>query len=245
MIIGIDGNEANVKNRVGSGTYAFELIKQFHSLKDNHHFVILLKNPPLPDLPKETENFNYKVFGPKRLWTQFALPLKLTFGVKPDVFFSTAHYLPRFLPLSCPLVVTIHDLSFLHFPEMFKKSDLYQLTFGTKASIQKAAHIIAVSQTTKDDIVKSYKIDPSKIAVTYEGYNKERFKPQITTRSDLVNKKYGIKGEYIIFVGTLQPRKNLEKLLEAFKVLVDSSQFTVHSKNTSTSQKYGTGGGQE
>src|SRR5258706_12893874 len=137
MLIGIDGNEANVQNRVGSGQYAFELLKQF--AKDRtHEFLIYLKDKPLPDLP---ENLHYKVFGPSKFWTQFALPLKLTLGLKPDVFFSPAHYGPRFSLV--PYVVTIHDLSYLHFPELFKKNDLYQLTSWSRYSILSSAHIIS------------------------------------------------------------------------------------------------------
>src|SRR3972149_7961655 len=241
MIIGVDGNEANVKNRVGSGKYAYELLQQFAkissysssdlvrlgsreaSLKVSSRqartikFLIHLKQPPLPDLPKESENFKYKVFGPKKLWTQFALPINLMFGRRPDVFFSMAHYGPRFSKV--PYVVTIHDLSYLHYPELFKKSDLLQLRSWTKYSVQNATHIIAVSQTTKDDIVKNYHVDPAKITVTYEGYDQSRIKPQSESQINRMKKKYQIDGNYIIFVGTLQPRKNLERLIEAFEKL--------------------------
>lgn len=283
MRIGIDGNEANVKQRVGSGQYAFELLKQFAKISNYSSsesnanrtsrevtakniivskessrqappeagqartikFLVYLKETPLPDLPKESENFKYKVFGPKKLWTQFALPIRLTFGLpreakalwgkKPDVFFSMAHYGPRFSKV--PYVVTIHDLSYLHFPEMFKKNDLYQLTSWSKYSIKNAAHIIAVSQTTKEDIVKNYNIDPSKITVTYEGYDKDRFNPQSKSKGESVKRKYKIVGNYIIFVGTLQPRKNLERLLDAFKILVQSSQSTVNRKGETVNRE--------
>lgn len=229
MLIGIDGNEANVKNRVGSGQYAFELLKQFHSLSlrpaswrgSNLEFIVYLKDQPLEDLPNQSANFKYQIFGPKKLWTQFALPVKLSFRKKADVFFSMAHYGPRFSRV--PYVVTIHDLSYLHFPEMFKKNDLYQLTSWSKYSIKNAAHIIAVSRKTKEDIVKNYKVLPSKISVTYEGYDKERFKPQSKPIIYRVKKKYAVKGDYIIFVGTLQPRKNLERLIEAFSQLIRTS----------------------
>lgn len=217
MVIGIDGNEANVGERVGSGQYAFELLGQFAKVK-KHQFVIYLKDSPLSNLPRETDNFKYKIFGPRKLWTQFALPLKLTFGSKPDVFFSMAHYGPRFSKI--PYVVTIHDLSYLQYPEMFRKNDLYQLTSWTKYSVKNAAHIIAVSKTTKDDIIKNYQVAPSKITVTYEGYDKDRFKSQPKTKSDLVKNKYGVKSDYILFVGTLQPRKNLERLIEAFRQVI-------------------------
>ncbi|MDO8487539.1 MAG: glycosyltransferase family 1 protein [Candidatus Curtissbacteria bacterium] len=230
MLIGVDGNEANVKNRVGSGQYTFELLKQFALLSRHPEpirpegsrprrlvsgsdlkFVIYLKDKPLPDFPK---NLDYKVFGPKKFWTQFALPLNLTFGQKPDVFLSPAHYGPRFSRV--PYIVTIHDLSYLHFPELFKKNDLYQLTSWSKYSIENSAHIIAVSQSTKDDIIKNYDVQPSKITVTYEGYDKGRFKPQPRNAIDKIKKKYKIAGDYVIFVGTLQPRKNIERLIKAF-----------------------------
>jgi len=216
MLIGLDGNEANVENRVGSGVYAFELLKEL-SKNTKHSFVIYLKEKPLPDLPKESPNFNYKIFGPKKFWTQFALPIRLAFGKKVDVFFSMGHYGPRFSKV--PYIVTIFDLSYLHFPEMFKKGDLYQLTNWSKYSIQKADHVIAISKSTKDDIVKSYDIEPSKINVTYMGFDDKRFKPQTKIRTDPIRKKFKIKGGYIIFVGTLQPRKNIERLIEAFSII--------------------------
>ncbi len=221
MIIAVDGNEANVKNRVGSGQYTFELLKQFSKDK-SHRFIIYLKDEPQSDLPK---NLDYKVFGPKKFWTQFALPLSLTFGPKPDVFFSPAHYGPRFSRV--PYVVTIHDLSYLHFPELFKKNDLYQLTSWSKYSIENSAHIIAVSQTTKDDIVKYYKVSPSKITVIHEGYDRDRFKPQPKNTIDKIKKKYKIMGDYIFFVGTLQPRKNIERLIEAFAKLIGNWKLEI------------------
>lgn len=221
MLIGIDGNEANAVNRVGSGKYAFELLREFSKNK-KHRFSIYLKGKPLPDLPEETSNFQYKVFGPKKLWTQLALPLNLFFGEKPDVFFSTAHYGPRFSKV--PYVVTIHDLSYLHFPEHFKKNDLYQLTNWSKYSISNSKHIIVPSSSTKSDIVKNYKIKPSKITVTYEGYDRSRFKPQQKSTIEKIKAKYKIKGDYIVYVGTLQPRKNIERLIEAFAQIIFNVQ---------------------
>src|SRR3989344_8152781 len=210
MKIGLDGNEANIENRVGSGKYAHELIKQFSQNK-KYEFEVFLKQIPLSDLPKESENFKYKVFGPKFLWTQFALPIHLTFGSRPDIFFSMSHYGPRFSPV--PYVVTIFDLSYIHYPGLFNKGDLYQLTNWTKYSIKSAKHIFAISKSTKDDIIKNYGVDPSKITVTYIGYDKNLFKPQPKDRIQKVKRVYKIKEDYLIFVGTLQPRKNVERLI--------------------------------
>lgn len=218
MLIGIDGNEANVKNRVGSGKYAIELIREFSKLKAPQ-FEIFLKNTPLPDLPAPSKTFKYKIFGPKKFWTQFALPIRLTFGKKPDVFFSMAHYGPRFSKI--PYIVTIHDLSYLHFPELFRKEDLLQLTNWSKYSIEKSAHIIVPSKSTKDDIVKNYGVRPDKITVTYEGYNSDLFKPASKQNVQKAKQKYKIAGEYLIFIGTLQPRKNIVRLIEAFSKMAD------------------------
>lgn len=221
MLIGVDGNEANVKNRVGSGQYTLELLKQFAN-DGSKQFEIFLKDKPLEDLPNETKNFTYKVIGPKKFWTQFALSINLTFKKNLDVFFSPAHYGPRFSRI--PYVVTIHDLSYLHFPELFKKNDLYQLTNWSAYSIKDSANVIVPSQSTKDDILKNYEIKSSKITVTHEGYDKTRFKPQPKAAVEKTKSKYKIKGDYIILVGTLQPRKNIERLIESFNLLVTNNQ---------------------
>lgn len=230
MNIGLDGNEANVKNRVGSGQYAASMLTEFAKVK-NHNFIVYLKEKPLAYLPKETSNFRYKVFGPKKLWTQFALPLKLTFGTKPDIFFTLGHYGPRFSKI--PFIVTIFDLSYIHYPNLFNKNDLYQLVNWSKYSIQKAKHILAISNSTKDDIIKHYKINPSKISVTYMGYDQKTFKPQSESRIDKAKTKYKIKGDYIVFVGTLQPRKNIENLIDVFNQIhksVDNLSLVIIGK---------------
>ncbi len=220
MIIGIDGNEANIKNRVGVGRYAFELLKQFgKNQKSNVKYQIYLKEKPLPDLPIESENWKYKVIGPKKFWTQIGLPFDLFFEKeKPDVFFTPTHYAPRFS--TCPRVISIMDLSFLKYPEMFKKNDLWQLKSWTGYSVKKAAKILTISQSSKNDIIDYYRVPEDKVIVTYPGFNK------IKDNMVHVPKKYGIEGEYILSVGTIQPRKNYEKLIEAFSTL-DPNPYTL------------------
>ena len=131
------------------------------------------------------------------------------------------HYGPFFSRI--PYVVTIFDLSYLHFPELFKKDDLYQLTNWSKRSIEKSKHIFAISESTKDDIIKNYNVPQSKISVTYMGYD-SKFKPQQASIIRSVKQKYKISGDYIIFVGTLQPRKNIIRLIEAFSNLYQDNK---------------------
>lgn len=203
MKIAIDGYEANVAQRVGSSQVAFELLKAFEKLDHQDKYTIFLPSVPLSDLPKERAGWKYQVLKPKRLWTYFTLPVVLFLrGRKFDLIFSPTHYIPRFSPIK--RIATIFDLSFLHFPDMFTKKDLWQLTNWTKFSAQNADHIITISNFSKQDIINQYKIDKNKITVAYPGYDNEIFK-----------KKNSKIGNYIIYIGTIQPRKNLIRLMEA------------------------------
>lgn len=203
MKIWIDGYEANIEQRLGSSQVAFELLKSLEKIDSKNDYTILLPSPPLGDLPKERVGWKYKILKPKRLWTRIALPLALyTARKKPDLIFSPTHYIPRFSPVK--RIVTIFDLSFLHFPDMFTKKDLWQLKNWTKFSVENAEHIITISNFSKQDIISQYKIDKNKITVAYPGYNTDKFKTS--------SKKAG---NYIIYIGTIQPRKNLIRLMEA------------------------------
>lgn len=219
MVIGIDGNEANIKNRVGSGVYAFEVLRHLYQVDQKNIYKIYLKEKPIADLPPAKTNWQYLNFGPKKLWTQIALPLKLLVGrLKPDVFFTPGHYAPRFSNI--PQVITIFDLSFIRFPKMFQKKDLYQLTNWTKYSVYKSDAIITISAFSKKEIVDYYQIDPQKVHVIYPGYDQDLFKPVKNQKlTQDINRKYKINKDYLLFVGTIQPRKNLTKLIEAFKLL--------------------------
>jgi len=230
MIIGIDGNEANIEKKVGVGRYAYEVLSQLANFPiANCKFVIYLKDKPLPDLPKEADWWKYEVFGPKKLWTQVGLPLRLWWerftGKAPDVFFTPSHYAPRFSP--CPRVISIMDLSYLHFPEMFRKQDLYQLKNWTAYSVRKAVKILTISKASKDDIIEYYKVPREKVVVTYPG-SMTNIKYQISNIKK-IKEKYKIKGDYILSVGTIQPRKNYPRLIEAFSKLVSSRKYKILS----------------
>lgn len=226
MVIGIDANEANVEKKVGISEYVFELLLQFKQLTVNNlQFTIYLKDKPNEDLPTEANNWHYSVFGPKKMWTQLALPIKLhTERIKPDVFFSPGHYAPRFSPV--PRVISIMDLAFFHFPEYFTKKDLAQLHSWTRYSVKKAKAIITISQASKDDIIKLYQIPGDRIHVVYPGIKETTtLTPHIYPMNELTA-KYGISDNYLLFVGTLQPRKNIARLIEAFAILRKKKDFS-------------------
>lgn len=216
MKIWIDGYEANVQNRVGSGQYALEILGNLWKIDQKNDYTTLLPGKPLDDLPKERPGWQYKILKPDKFKTWLAIPLALYLAKKkPDVFFSPTHYIPRFSPVK--RICTIFDLSFVHFPELFKKIDLWQLKLWTEYSIKNSHKILAISNFTKQDIIENYGISPDKVIVTHLGYDKNIFKS--VKDEKIINQvlnKYHVKRPYIIYIGTIQPRKNLIRLMEAY-----------------------------
>lgn len=227
--IWIDGYEANVAQRVGSGQVAFELLKNIENLDKENEYTVLLQGKPLSDLPTPRPNWRYKILKPVKFWTRIVIPAYYAFAKnKPDVILSPTHYIPSFI--KAKRVSIIFDLSFLRFPEMFKKGDLYKLTNWTKYSAKQSSHIITISQSSKKDILKFYEVPESKITVSYPGYNNEVFKPVKDIKViDSLKEKYKISGDYIIYIGTIQPRKNLIKLIRALKQ-IDNCKLVIAGK---------------
>lgn len=214
MKIALVGYEANIKNRVGSNRYVFELLWALWREDEKNEYIIFLPNPPLDDLPPERENWQYKIKGPRKLWNIFGLSLALlTEKPKPEVIFVPGHYAPPFLP--APLIISIMDLGYLRFPSHFTRLIYWKLKFWTEFSLKKATHIFTISQSTKRDIINFYKISSEKITVVYPGINKKFEVLDILK----IKNKYKIKGKYLLFVSTLKPSKNIEGLLEAFKLI--------------------------
>jgi len=230
ITIGVDGNEANVPNRVGVSVYTYEMLKYFESVsKATHQFVVYLRKPAMPELPKETAFFRYQVVKPDFIWSQISLPVHLFMNRKPDAFFSPAHYAPRVSPI--PTIVTIHDLAYKFFPNEFLSSDLYKLNKWTEYSVKKATKVICVSNHTQTDLLKLYPEATSKTTVVLNGYRKRSRRSIKSVKSPTSPAAGGIRGAgiksnsnipYILFVGTIQPRKNITTLIEAFESFVES-----------------------
>lgn len=217
MLIGVDGNEANVKEKVGVSWYVFNLLKEF-ALKANSktRFKIFLKDKPDSSLPAESAYFKYFIVKAKFLWSQIFLPLALFLKHRDlQVFLSPAHYAPRFSP--CRTIVIVHDLSFFYYPQDFLKRDLHKLQHWTAYSIKKAAKVIAVSQKTKSDLMFLYGLPSNKIEVIYNGFTASGLNSGRVTNLT-------VKKPYFLYIGTLQPRKNIINLILAFEKLLQKNQ---------------------
>ncbi len=233
MLIGIDGNEANIKNRVGVNQYAWELLKSMHKLiaegEKKHQVIVYLKNPPLFDMPLESNFWHYKVLSGSGLWIIRKLMIELFFSeTKPDIFLTPSHYLPPFA--SMPRVCTITDLGYLEFSGQFKKSDFWQLKYWSAWSIKVSKSVLAISESTKKDIVRHYPFASKKVYVTLLGYDSEKFNLSIS-KEDVrrVLKKYSIvntEKEYVLFLSTLKPSKNVSGLIESWsKISQEFGQY--------------------
>ena len=228
MRIGIDGNEANIKRRVGVNVYAFELLRSIYQLQTEksvkEEFTIFLKSVPLPDLPPESDFWHYQILPDRPLWVVTSLLSHLFFNYfsnkRLDLFFTPSHYAP---PLTLiPKICTIMDLGYLEFSDQFTKYDYWQLRLWSAWSILTSKRILAISKASKRDILRHYPSSQGKVTVTYPAFDKNIFN-QGTKVEKKILKKYRIQGKYILFLSTLKPSKNILGLLTAWKYI--ESQF--------------------
>ncbi len=232
--IAIDGNEANIIQRVGSNAYAYEILcalEKITAARSEIEVTVLLTHQPHEEMPAARPGWQYYTFGPSALWTQIALPIHLfTHRKEYDIFYTPGHYAPRIS--SVPYVSSVMDLAFLYFPKQFRRKDFLQLKEWTRYSVKHAQRIITISEHTKQDLVKNYHLKPQKIAVAYPAIDLETL-PKWKDKERLETfKKYHVHEPYILYVGTLQPRKNLIRLVEAFEDLVHSPQTPVKERGS-------------
>jgi glycosyltransferase involved in cell wall biosynthesis len=217
MIIGVDGNEANVEKKVGTSVYTYELLHYFqHKANEETQFIVYLRESPNDSMPQEKQFYRYEIVKGNFLWSQLFFPLYLYTHKRPDVLFCPAHYIPRACPVKT--VVTIHDLAYFYYDQEFLKKDLYQLKNWTQYAINKSSKVIAVSKATAKDIRKFYKTSDDKISIIYNGFNQVEPEKKHSTDTEKL-----IKHPYFLYVGTIQPRKNISLLIEAFNALVEEN----------------------
>ncbi len=215
------------KNRTGDETVTLQLVDNLLSVGKRNRF-FLFTDEKLPVLiseiekrfnkkKKETANFKICSVTPSRkaFWTFWSLP---KFVKKNPIDVLHVQYItPLWLPKKIKLVTTVHDISFARYPAFIAKKDLMLLKIFIPLSLKKADKIIAVSEFTKREIIKVYNIDENKIEVVYNGGATKEF---FTEASDDAIFKFKeekkLPEEFILYVGTLQPRKNIPFLLQTF-----------------------------
>jgi len=152
------------------------------------------------------------------MWEQLTLP-SLIRQRHIDVLHSPANVLPELLPRSCAGVVTLHDLAFLRFPNVLTRTRrLYHRTF-TIRSLQRATMIITVSESTKQDAAELVGIPGERLQTVYAAID-DRFSSEIGEKEIAAfRQKHGLTQEFLLYLGTLEPRKNITALIEAYAYL--------------------------
>jgi glycosyltransferase involved in cell wall biosynthesis len=240
--IGIDASRIAVAARTGTEHYTYELLAAL-ARRDRRTDYTLYCNQPPAALPPLGPNFALRRIPFPRLWTHARLSVEL-FARAPDVLFVPAHVLPLGAPLrrSTRTVVTIHDLGYLRFPEAHTRAHRFYLRLSTLWSARAATRLIAVSSATRDDLVRVARVPAAKITVVHHGLS-ERFRPvedpetivAVLERYRLRDTEKGRHGDteaplaYFLYVGTVQPRKNLVRLIEAFAQMVQANDPNVQS----------------
>jgi glycosyltransferase involved in cell wall biosynthesis len=208
--IAIDASRTTVRRVTGTEQYAIQLIRAIIRHNNQHHITLYFRDTPSSDLFPPSDHVTYKVIPFRRAWTHLRFAAAL-WRDKPDVTFVPAHTLPFAFPGRA--VVTVHDLGFKYFPEAHPSRQRLYLDWTTRYSARRASFILADSKATGDDLTTFYDISGKKIRVVYPGVEKPAIGDLETVRQ-----KYLLPERYFLFIGTLQPRKNIARLVQAYRL---------------------------
>ncbi len=235
MRIGFDAKRA-FNNRSGLGNYSRFVIDAIASNFPEHDFFLYTTKVTIDEL--KSKNLAVRTPGRvynsmKSLWRTTAIKKQLVRD-KIDVYHGLSHELPiNINRLRIKSVVTIHDLIFLRYPELFKKADRAIYFQKWKYACQVADRIIAVSEQTKSDLCSYMSIPGKKIDVVYQDCH-EQFSNDVAPDVDAMKEKYGLPNEYLLCVGTVEKRKNQEMLVRALPQLKHRDvDLVIVGKNTS------------
>ncbi len=217
--IGIDASRALSAAPTGTEGYSYHLLRALlPRLGAQYRTRLYFRDAPAPDAFPGAE---LRVIPCPRLWTHLRLSWEMA-RRPPDLLFVPAHVLPPIRPRRT--VVTIHDLGYRYFPEAHPWRQRLYLDWSTRWNARVADHILADSNATRDALVREYGIAAAKITVAYPGYDSDLAPVRDATALAAVRARYHIPGPYILFMGRLQPRKNLARLLDAFASLAPDRQ---------------------
>ena len=215
MILGVDGRLANEEQRAGGRRLlprgAARVAAGGAGAAPARLSRCAAARPHFPELEAELA-----VLPPRRFWTHRALARELRAN-PPDVFWSPVTQTP--LGAACPCMATVHDLAFLTFPDQFTWRKRTEATLQARYAARRAAHFIADSECTRADLQRLLGVPPEKISVGLLGCA-EVFAPQPPEAIAAALEEHQVPAPYVIYVGRLQPRKNIVRLIEAFGMVM-------------------------
>jgi glycosyltransferase involved in cell wall biosynthesis len=215
--IGIDAHAVGT-GLAGNETYITNLVEALAELDTSNRYTLYVTKPAAVErFAGRWPNFAVRRTLPHSPVVRIPVTLSAELRRRPVDVLHVQFTAPPFAP--CPVVVTIHDLAFEHLPVTFKRRSWMQLRLTVRRTARRAAQIIAVSEYSRRDIVETYGVDPQRVTVTHEAAA-AHFRPVEDERElRRVRQLYGIEGDYILAVGSVQPRKNLARLVSAYSDL--------------------------
>lgn len=213
MLIGIDTSRTTKPKLTGTEYYSIEIIKALSEIDQLNRYILYAQSDPSKRLGKLPTNFQTKIMPFPKFWSQVRLSWEMLWK-KPDCLFVPSHTVPIIHPKNT--VVTLHDLGFKHFPELYSPQELVYHNWTMNYSATHAKEIITPSEFTKKDLVKTYAIDPTKIHVIYHGFDKEMFKPDPNIK----------KKPCILFIGRIEKKKNITGMIKAYALLRREKRIT-------------------
>jgi glycosyltransferase involved in cell wall biosynthesis len=199
----------------GVHQYILHLLRHLGDVDDGMRFSALLGAdalPPESDLPLTRSRWQTEKPSHRVLWEQLIQPRVLR-HVEADLVHGPVFVGPLVAP--CPVVITIHDLSFIRFPHLFRPVNRFYLTVMTRLSARRARRLIAVSEHAASESVRLLGAPREKIDVIYHGVD-PAFRPLPADEVAAFRRRRQLPEQFVLFVGTLEPRKNLDRLIEAF-----------------------------
>ena len=217
MRIGIDAHSVGTKLG-GNESYAVNLIEALAQIDSvNKYTIYVTTNEARDRFTDRWPNFKVRSTLPHTPLIRIPLTLSAELRKHPVDILHVQFTAPPFCP--CPVVVSIHDLSFEHLPETFKRRSRTQLRLTVRRSARRATRILSLSEHTRRDIIETYRIDAEKVSAIPLAAA-DHFRPVADNRElQRVRHKYGIDGDYILCVGSIQPRKNVARLIRAYALL--------------------------
>ena len=206
-------------NEFGVGTYIWNLVRNLAAIDSGNEYLLIGSHRNFHELGPLPPNFK-QLYQPEQagFWrNNMVIPLALKRqGV--DVVHVPHHEAP-FL-IGSNLVVTIHDCVHLLFPqEDSSKVHNYRRYLRTKRVVEKAKHVLAVSRSTKDDLINIFELRESKISVIHNALDERFVFTHVSDERKRVLERYQLKDPFVLYSGRIRPHKNLHRLIEAFAVL--------------------------
>lgn len=218
MIIGIDASRTTAARRTGTENYSLHLVRELLTLGEAHCFRLYFNQAPLPGLLPE--GAEWRVIRFPRLWTHLRLSWEML--TRPaDLLFVPSHVLPLVHPQRS--VVTVHDLGYHYYPEAHTVFQNIYLRWSTRYNARAATRVVADSEATQRDLMHYYRIPEERIHVVYPGRDESLVPIVEPVALARVRARYGLSDSYLLYVGTLHPRKNLVRLVQAFASVLRSS----------------------